>query len=411
MAAWLKAFEEGTSYLGKNRLSYDRLDFRELYEILPDAFEVTKELDRSEAAAVLGSAVRKCRAKPPITVDAIIREANKLISARLRRRRSTYSMWTKLRARQAFHHPGFRLQFGGVRIWSAARLPPYMRASEYFLSGHGRIDPNKPSFYGHIITRCSDRTEDGAVRRMLQALQVMMGAANLVLLYGKWSHPIGKKITEGKLWGGPYYFAYKGRRFLGEQRVWFNPDYDEESWSSLSMQMPELLKVMHHIRRLLANLEAHPFRDLLERTISLMQDGFASADSGFRLLRYWSALETLYAERSSRQRNYERIIKRAAFAEPEFELNLWKLRHASTLRNEYVHLKSHEEDLQAICQYLRDLLSRHLVYLLNNPQRFASHEQFLEFVELPREVEELNALKALVELRTSVAERRAERAD
>jgi hypothetical protein len=405
LAAWIKAFTDGTEVSAAGNLSYKRLDFLEMFEILPDAFHVTSELDPSEKAAVLSAAARACRSAGTMTVPALIKAADRLVSDRLKMPKSTFSMWTKLRARQASFSPGFKLQYGGVRIWSASRLPPYMRAREYFLSGHGRIDPTKPTFYGHLVARCSARTDDGAVRTMLHSLQVVMGLTNLVLLYGSWSHPIGRKITEGKLFGGPYYFLYKGRRFLGEERVWYNPQYDEEAWASLTIQMPELLQALPHVRRLICNLEEHTFGIVLARTITLLQEGFESADTSFRLLRYWSALEHLYAERSSRQRNYDRIMKRAAFAEPEFELTLWKLRHASNLRNEYVHLKSHDEDLQAICQFLRDMLSRHLLYLLKNPRRFATHDEFLQFVELPRTVGELTALKALVELRTSVAKK------
>lgn len=82
LAALFKAFEEGTE-LSEHGLSYQRLDFLELYEILPDAFSVRPAISRSEAIDLFGQALRDCRHAGPLTAEAMIRRATSIQRTRL----------------------------------------------------------------------------------------------------------------------------------------------------------------------------------------------------------------------------------------------------------------------------------------------------------------------------------------
>src|SRR3546814_7685108 len=96
-----------------------------------------------------------------------------------------FTMWTKFRAQNMFHTPGFRLEWDGVSIRSAASLPPWLRVEEYLLSGVGRIYPRRPEQFGHIILSCDEREEQRAVDRMMDALQLVLGLANLYETWGR----------------------------------------------------------------------------------------------------------------------------------------------------------------------------------------------------------------------------------
>lgn len=82
LAALFKAFEEGTQ-LSEHGLSYQLLDFDQLYEILPDAFSVSPAVSRSEAISLFGQALRECRHAGPLTSDAMIECATRIQLSRL----------------------------------------------------------------------------------------------------------------------------------------------------------------------------------------------------------------------------------------------------------------------------------------------------------------------------------------
>src|SRR3546814_20371656 len=106
-------------------------------------------------------------------------------------------MWTKFRAQNMFHTPGCRLEWDGVSIRSAASLPPWLRVEEYLLSGVGRIYPRRPEQFGHIILSCDEREEQRAVDRMMDALQLVLGLANLYETWGRYYEWGGGNWTEG----------------------------------------------------------------------------------------------------------------------------------------------------------------------------------------------------------------------
>ena len=134
----------------------------------------------------------------------------------------------------------------------------------------------------------------------------------------------------------------------------------------------------------------------------LMQNAMVSRDQSHSLLRYWSALEQLYGEPHAREKNYTRIIQRASFAEHDRVVARWKLGHISRQRNEYVHAGGGDDDVHAMSQYLRMLLSRHVNYLLFHAPYVRSHAQWLEIVDLPDDEATLEARKASIDHRLDI---------
>lgn len=394
----LQAFENGTE-LSPGGLSYQRLDFQELYEILPDAFVVTPAISRSEAIGLFGRALRQCRHAGPLTGDAILSVATALHHTALAVPPSRFTMWTKFRAQGMDHASSLRLAWRGVRVRTAAQLPAWLSLDEYFLIGVGRIFPREPHGYGHIILTCDDRDEDRAVDRMMNSLQLILGLTNLYETWGRHSHWGGRNWTEGGLWLGPNQFVFKGKAFRGEERIWYNPAYDKDAWTRHPPKMQRILQIMRPVRRALTALEQHPLRDNLVRTTMLLQDGFATRDSSHRLLSYWSALEQLYVEAEAKGRSNEKVLERATFAETEPHLSRWKLDHIARLRNDYVHAGGSGDDFHDMCQFLRGLLARHLNHWIMRGQDLADHAALLAFVKLPPERAKLVRMRDTIDRR------------
>lgn len=404
LAALLHQFEEGTE-IGSAGLSYLRHDFNELYQILPDAFEVKPSISRSEAVRLFSQALRDCRHSGTLSGTAIAERAAVIHKIALAVPSIQFTLWTKFRAQGMFHAPGFGLNWQDVRLRSAANLPKWLQRDEYFMSGVGRIYPRKPEFYGHVIVACSDRDEGRAVDRMLDALQLMLGLLNMYETWGRMTMWGGQNWTEGGLWQGPNQFVFRNHKFRGEERLWYNPDFDLDAWNRHPPQMQRVLEIVPIARRALAALETHPLQTVLVRAIQLLQEGFASRDSRYRLLRYWSALEQLYVETDAKGRSNDKVLERAVFAESEPALTRWKLEHIVRLRNEYVHAGGTGDDLHDMCQFLREMVARHISYWIFNGASLPNHAALLSMVKLPRNRGALIQMRELIDRRIALIDK------
>jgi hypothetical protein len=236
---------------------------------------------------------------------------------------------------------------------------------------------------------------------MMDTLQLIYGLCNIYLTFGAFVERSGWNWTEGELWMGPYQFLFDGERFTGEERIWYNPDFDKETWDRHPPDMNRVVTIIPRVREALNKLETHAFGDTLIESIRLMQDGFATRDGSYRLLRYWSALERLYLQKGEIDGSKE-LIQRATFADRDSDIFRWKLVHISKLRNDYVHSGGRKGDIQPMCQFMRHLLERHINYWIFSSDDLSSHSEMLDFVKLPRDQATLESRMRIIERRLSM---------
>lgn len=400
----LRNYEVSTSIEGDG-LVYSNISLVELvYELIADAYVISPVIDRAKAISIFRRALIESRRAGNLNSDEIISSAERI----LLKDRSTpavrYTLWTKFRASNMPHAKGFKLRWGQVDVGTAAQVPAWLDISEYYLGGFGRIKPSEPIFYGAIIARCSERDRGVAAARMLDALQLVMGLINLYEGFDQWSFRTGRPGSPGKLWLGPYQFLFQGRTSISDSQIWYNPEYDADAWSSNVPNMATILKLIPKVRDAIDKLSIHPLKDVLTKSIRLMQDGFSSRDANHTLLRYWSALEQLYVEDGTKDRSNQKVINRASFAEQDQQMARWTLNHIARLRNEYVHAGG-AHDLNAMNQYLRGILSRHLNHWVFTGGEFSKHHELLRYVDLPKDAASLKALRNAVDRRIALAEK------
>lgn len=398
LADFLRAFAEETAVLPNGDVQFLTIGHDDFFEILPDAFEFPPTFTRRQVRKVLRRGLLDCRKANTMSEAALVKRAELLAKAELAQKPVRFTLWTKLRATQMSFSPGFTISWNGVRIRSAKRIPAWLRVGKYHLSGFGEVDPEPPAFFGFVVITCDARDEETAVDRMLDAWQLVMGLANLYARLGHYSYHSGRHWTDGQLWLGPYQFVFRRKKFLGSERIWYNPDYLGEAWRRNPIEMKALLKQLPSVRRAMKSLDVHPMREVLVQAILLFQDGMAARDPSHRLLRYWSALEQLYGD-DGRNKNYQRIIQRAVFADTHRSLERWKLFHASQLRNQYVHAGGLDSDLDAATEHLRGLLGRHINHLLLVRGDLRSHGELLEMLDLPADVAALEMRKITIDRR------------
>jgi hypothetical protein len=373
-----------------------------LFDVLPDGFRFTPPVPPRRAARLLRRAFLDLRKNGPVEASALMERACVLEKAKRAAPLQRYLLWTKLRAADVAFAPSFRLRFAGIAMRSMSTLPPRLRLSDYFISGLGDIMADDPPGWGYLVMACDERDEETAVDRMTDACQLAMGLANM---YFTWDYVAlfrtGRDRPDGALWLGPYLFAFDRERFLNEERIHYNPDFDLAAWSSLPSSMTRIVAAMGHVSQALRALEGHPFRDVLVRTLILMQEGFATTGPAHRLTRYWGALDMLYGEANPRNRTSERLIARASFAEIEPTLTGLKLAHACKLRNAYVHTAADAGDSEATSEFVRNLLGRHVQHWIHQGGDFEHHEAMLDFVDVPGDPMALQRMRTAIERRTA----------
>lgn len=379
-------------------VSYEMWDFDHFLEILPDAFDLSSKLTARQKRKVVGKALMDCRKANEKSEDALLKKVEKFAKEKLSKPFKRFTMWMKFRATEMAFEKGFKFKWDGVNFRSASNLPNYLQLQDYFLSGHGQVEPDSPAFFGYLILSTMARDEDSAADKMFDALHVFYGLFNVHATWGQHSFHTGLHWTDGPLWLGPFQFVFDGHKFLGTDHLWYNPDYLSEAWTRSPLSMKKVLKWMPKVKEALAALEAHPLRTVLVRSLTLMQDGFAARDGSHRHLRYWSALEQLYGE-DPNDRNQKNIIKRATFVEKSPNVERWRLSHAAKIRNDHVHAGEGINDKDASTQFLRQLMCRHLLHVILHRGDLANHRQWLELVDLPPTKKELEALKATIDKR------------
>lgn len=401
--ALLASFNDGTKVDADGRIQFKHLDWASLQQVLPDAFDTDKSLTRRESRVLIRTALLECRKSGPVSAALLVAAAQRLVKAELSKHPQRYSMWGKFRAKFMGCHKAFHLAWGDVHLETAYHLPKYMNIDEYFFNGYGRINPQEQSLHGHLIVRCEARTAESAAARMFDAIDLFMAVFNMYEGWGRKRLSPGPWI-EGRLLNGPYLFMFRRKDFL-KDTLWFDESFNEEAWNSDVPDMGAVLRLIPFVRRVLMTLANHSSREVLVSVLRLMQSAMSTREQGYRLLRYWSALEQLHGELNPKDRNQARIIKRATFAESDKLVARWKLAHISRVRNDYVHAGVCNDDLRYMSSYLRMLLSRHVDYLLFHAPDIRSHQQWLDVVDLPDDEAALKTRKAAIEKRIELIRR------
>jgi hypothetical protein len=395
----LAKINDGTSVNADGAIQFDDFDFQQYFDLLADAFHSPDTLTPREISSLVYSACIDLRKLGPVQRDKLLGLVNKKASEALAVAPRPFTMWTQLRLRQMVWSRGFKLSFQDVRIEGRARLPKRYRLTDYLISGHGYIRPNKLSDFAYLILRCDARNEEDAARKMFDAIDTFYAVSNLIWRsINMWTDP----HAQAYLWLGPYQFFWQGQKFLGKERIWYNPKFDEAEWQRFPKDAKDFLVRLPHIRKALADLQPHPLRQILSPAAKLVHEGKASPDLSFRLLRYWSALETLYSEGSNKNVPYDKLIRRATFGERDRELAILKLEHLAKLRNSYVHSGDTERERNELTQFLGEILAHQILYLLRYADDLADHNELIEMADLPNDLNLLARRRRAIERRENI---------
>jgi hypothetical protein len=400
LQALFDEFESASTVIEGGGLSFQSMrETAYLEEILPDAFTVKPIIRRSAGIRLFRKALYQARREGPLTAQLLIKKAQKIHHDDRAISFNKFTLWTKIRASGMDNCPNLTFNWADVSIRTVSTLPKWLHIEPFHNSELGNINPDEPKVSGYIILSCQERLERDAVDRMLDALSLFMSLMNIYETRGSWTIMSGRNWTAGQLRMGPYQFVYKNRKFGGNDRIWYEPSYNERAWLDQLPDFNKYLRVSGLVRKALRALESHSLKQILVSSLQLAQDAFESRDGNHRLMRFWSALEKLYVEDWARDRSNQKVIDRATFADQDYKLTKWQLSHIARLRNEHVHSRGHEDTFMEQSQILRGILTRHILHWIFRGNNFEKHENLLEYVDLPRDDDTLKAMKKIIDRR------------
>jgi hypothetical protein len=396
----LAELNDGTELNSEGSITFTASDHRDLFFLLADGIAYPATITRNDASAISYRSFLDLRKNGRVSRKPLISEIAKRVSALEQAPRKKYTMWTKCRLRQMSFAKTARFDVDGVAIRTTPYLPKWLRLDEHFISGVGRINPNVLSFYGYLIFSTEARNENEASKKIFAAADLFFSIANTSTRSVElWV----QRVPSAILWLGPHQFFFENRKFIGNDKVWYNQNYDEKIWERFPKNAEELNKRAPQIRRVAKALADHPLRDPLRASLLLINEGMTSDDLAFRLMRFWSAAEALYAPENDRTPT-NRLISRLTFAsKSDAWLDRIKLERCYHLRNMYVHRGSNDSDDTSLVQHLRELILHQIYYYLFQGNDIESHEDLLMMVDLPALESALGRRKQAIDRRLNIA--------
>lgn len=397
----LAELNTGTEANSDGSITFVANDHSDLFFLLADGLTYPSDLTRNDASAISYRAFLDLRKQGIVTEKPLLADIGRRVRDLQAAPRGQFTMWSKCRLRQMSFHPASRFQLDGVSIRTAAHLPHWLRLDEHFISGVGPIHPNQLPSFGYIIFSVEARNENEASRRIFDACDLFFAIVNTAWRSTEfWT----SRRPTAKLWLGPNQFFFQGKSFIGKDHVWHNQNFNEDEWNLFPSDVKEFNRKRAQFRRVISALSEHPLRRELRAAMMLINDGMISKDLSYRLMRFWSAAETLYSKNDDKT-NHKAIIERLTFVSKESPwLDRIKIERCYHMRNSYVHRGSQENDDTTLVQHLRELILQHVYYYIFNASDIATHDDLLMMVDLPSSIDALDRRVLAIERRKSISQ-------
>lgn len=397
----LAELNAGTAVNADGGITFVAEDYADLFFLLAEGLAYPSDLTRNDASAISYRSFLNLRKKGDVAEKPLVAEIARRIRDLQAEPRAQFTMWSKMRLRQMAFHPTSRFDLDGVSIRTAAHLPQWLQLDEHFISGVGRIFPNQLPFFGYIICTVEARNENEASRRIFNACDLFFAIVNTA--WRSTESWIQRRPT-AKLWLGPNQFFFREKEFIGSDRVWYNPNFDEDEWNLFPADVVQFNRRKSRFRKIINSLSSHPLKSEISSALILISEGMSSRDLSYRLMRFWSALEVLYSKNDDKT-NHKTLINRLCYASKNRAwLDRLKIERCYNLRNSYVHRGSQESEDTTLVQHLRELLLGHIYYYIFNGSDILTHDDLLMMVDLPASTDALDRRILAIERRKKITQ-------
>lgn len=400
-AKLIAELNSGTEVNSDGAVSFTAHDYSDLFSLLADGLRYPADITHDDASSISYRSFIDLRKTGLVSEKGLLSEIGRRTRELQLEPRTRFTMWSKCRLQQMSFHPESRFTLDSVSIRTAAHLPRWLQLDEHFISGVGRIQPNKLPFYGYVIFSTDARNESEASKQIFDACDLFFAIVNTAWRSTEFYI---QRRPSAKLWLGPNQFFFRGKSFIGTDHAWYNQRFNEEEWNLFPGHVRDFNRNKDRFRQIMKILSSHPLRRELAGALTLVSEGMISSDLSFRLMRFWSAVEVLYSKNDDKT-NHKALISRLIFASGERSwIDKIKLERCYRIRNSYVHKGSGDGDDTTLVQHLREMILRHVYYYIFNGSDIVSHDDLLMMVDLPESAEALERRSAAIERRRKLAE-------
>jgi hypothetical protein len=200
---------------------------------------------------------------------------------------------------------------------------------------------------------------------------------------------------EAHVWLGQYQFVYRRSVDHDPAIVYSNLDF-ESSWWTHFIPHPDTVWSDKDAYRLdIKKLKAHACCEVLSKSLRLLSSGMSTNNISYRIMRYWSVLETLYSlpdERASADKLIDRLLfvrSKTRWLEREIARQVYEL------RNGYVHQGMDEGVEVSLVDDFRNMLITHVRYWLDSAPSI-THRDIVQIADLPTDKSRLKSIESNV---------------
>jgi hypothetical protein len=395
MARWLKdsylkgrhlraisLLQKGFAKDDKGEPTFRGNTFDDARKLLLDDFICNLEIPIDVRPTLISKAVWACAAKADVSENCLIVELTEQEKQYLSRPKISYRLLSSVSISGTIGKKP-RKWMGSVSFNSAGKFLVARGAIEDVIRQHTICET--PFGYQPVITVVKAREECEAFESALRKFNLVRAVWNLY--YNRqfnWQDTMGVPSALNKIVAAPTHTLHGANGELLTETFNYDTSYVRPVRShNWSREYAHIEKFFDKVQR---KLSIHPMRTLIEDSLVDYVLALDSSEHDVCFLRLWKTLEMLVGSIDPVE-SKKQTIKRASsmFADHEYAESV--LSRLLERRNELVHGRKEFAEMERSMHYVRQFVEQSIGFFLDNKFSLRRHEDFLDFLSLPRDVD------------------------
>jgi len=392
-AAWRKEYDPSlitSSLISMRKIKEDgKVIFTNiiLYEdcisVLLSSIEFSEKLTEIDKIRIVHSALHSATKINNLTPKLILREITKAEKSFITQKPKSYALISTISIE---HFAGLtKTAISGCTICFFKYLPKKYDQSKFIKIACHDFPRGLPKNYAYAKINVEARSEDEAVERALESLDLIRGIWNYFYNKGSYSFsPRGLMKPVNEILLGPLHTLHYPNGNPASDRYWYEPEYREPiDTKNISSEWMQLKKYEKNIRNRLNNSN---YRQFMEQSFVR----YVRALDEFRLdnafLKLWSLIEFLTDTVGGK---YDQTIKRVLFLCKDRPFHQQVLKHLREYRNRSIHFDYTSLDIRKYIFQLKRYVEGLLGYHLQNIFKAPHLQDAASILDLPTNIDDL----------------------
>lgn len=378
----LKRIESIRTIGPENKPSFSGFELEDMLPALQSMLEFPDVAIQTERSTLTWKAVASISGE--LTKKSFLDAINKILSAQISTREEDFHVLTSLSIEAEKFPATIKIEDSTIRI-SGKDYPKKYSARYENIAAYRLPVPSVPKHYARVIVELRAKSPFEAMTKALRALDLLRALWNLrcnpqmEIVYNNWN-PINK-IRLGSI-----HTIHNKSGEIASDQVWFELNFAEAT--SFKPDHPE------HLRKLtnasLKKLKNCTYSEALSSALLRYVRALDERDFTTALLHLWGAIESLTSPDIA---NYEQVVRRCSFIFRETEYHQQLLEHLRESRNQSIHTGDQCETARINCLQLQRYFYHLMFFHLGSTHFFKGLSEANEFLDLPRNADELKRKK------------------